>query len=134
MSTQAQSLTPVSGTPRRVRLNEFRSGGNHGPRRLNRLIARVPQPVAEMLLALFDVQDDDEPHPVPTGQPNQHNSVTHQRELHAGEVIEKYVIDSARVIFGLSYFEYANRRAKGEQINLRALFEMRHAQILAGVQ
>src|SRR4051812_34517 len=70
---------------------EWKSGRSHGPRRLQRVIARVPKPVAEMLAALFDVQhDDDDPqHPV-----------TVARETHAGEVIESYIIDSARMIFG----------------------------------
>jgi len=132
VSINVPAQVPCSVSPKKYtrspHANEYKSGRSRGPRRLRRLIARVPEPVAEMLAALFDLQrkDDDDPqHPLP---------VASSRELHAGEVIESYIIDSAKLIFGLSYFEYAKRRDKGERINLRALFGLRHAELMGGVQ
>jgi hypothetical protein len=108
MSAQAQMFGPD--------VEAETIGKTRGPRPHSRIGALVPPFTLELLRAIFRVQRDGE---------TELQSVALLDSEQAGEVLEKYVIESAPDVFGISLLDYTRAREDGKPIDLAALFAAR---------
>src|SRR6185437_11104488 len=91
-------------------------GKTRGPRPHSRIACLVPPFTLELLRAIFRVQRDGE---------TELHSVARLDSEQAGEILEKYVIESAPDLFGISLFDYTRAREAGCPVDLDALFAKR---------